>query len=61
MEDHVGRIEYILDRDKYSSLEEMALERAGSLSAMELDFLTKNAAAYGYERVGDAWVYVGGG
>ena len=61
MEDHVGRIEYILDGDKYSSLEDMALERAGSFSAMEVDFLTKNAAAYGYERIGDAWVYLGGG
>jgi hypothetical protein len=60
MENHVGRIAYILDGDKYSSLEDMAFERAGSFSAMEVDFLSKNAAAYGYERVGDAWVYVGG-
>jgi hypothetical protein len=61
MEDHVGRIEYILDREKYSSLEDMMLGRAGSYSAMEVEFLSKNAAAYGYERLGDAWVYTGGG
>jgi uncharacterized protein YukE len=61
MENHVGRIEYVLDRDKYSSLEDMMLGRAGSYSAMEVEFLAKNAAAYGYERVGDAWVYMGGG
>jgi len=41
--------------------EDMMLGRAGSYSAMEVDFLSKNAAAYGYERVGDSWVYVGGG
>jgi uncharacterized protein YukE len=61
MENHVGRIEYVLDREKYSSLEDMVIDRAGSFSAMEVEFLSKNAAAYGYERVGDAWVYAGRG
>jgi hypothetical protein len=60
MENHVGRIEYILDRDKYSSLEDMTFERSGSYSAMEVEFLDENAAEYGYERVGDAWVCKGG-
>ena len=60
MEDHVGRIEYLLDRDKYSSLEDMMFGRAGSFSAMEVGFMSRNAAAYGYKRVGDAWVYVEG-
>lgn len=60
MENHVGRIEYILDQEKYSSLEDMMWDRSGSFSAMEVEFLSKNAATYGYERVGDAWVYVGG-
>lgn len=60
MENHVGRIEYTLDREKYSSLEAMMFDRAGSFSAREVEFLSKNAAAYGYERAGDAWVYVGG-
>lgn len=61
MEDHVGRIDYVLDHEKYSSLEEIALARGGSFSAMEVNVLNKNAAAFGYERVSDSWVYVGGG
>lgn len=61
MENHVGRVEYLLDSDKYSSLEDMMLDRSGSYSAMEVEYLSKNAAAYGYERVGNSWVYVGGG
>jgi hypothetical protein len=61
MESHVGRIEYILDHDEYSSLEDMAEDRATSFSAMEINFLNQNAAVYGYERVGDSWIYVGGG
>ena len=61
MENHVGRIEYMLDSDKYSSLEDMMLGRSGSYSAMEVEYLSKNAAAYGYERVGNSWVYLGGG
>jgi hypothetical protein len=61
MENHVGRIDYMLDSDKYSSLEDMMLDRSGSYSAMEVEYLSQNAAAYGYERVGNSWVYVGGG
>ena len=61
MENHVGRIDYMLNSDKYSSLEDMMLDRSGSYSAMEVEYLSKNAAAYGYERVGNSWVYVGGG
>jgi hypothetical protein len=61
MENHVGRIEYLLDSDKYSSLEDMMLDRSGSYSAMEVEYLSKNAAAYGYERVGNSWVYGGRG
>jgi hypothetical protein len=61
MENQVGRIDYLLDNSKYSCLEDMILDRAGSYSAMEIEFLSNNAAAYGYERVGDSWVYVGRG
>jgi uncharacterized protein YukE len=61
MESHVGRIDYMLDHDEYSSLEDMAEDRATSFSAMEVNFLNENAAAYGYERVGDSWIYVKGG
>jgi len=61
MESGVARIDYILDRDLYSSLEDMVIERPGSYSAMEVEFLSKNAAKYGYERVGDSWVRMKGG
>lgn len=60
MESQVGRIDYLLDHTEYSSLEEMAQSRRGTFSAMEIDFLNNNAAAYGYRRVGDSWVYEGG-
>ncbi|KMO69251.1 hypothetical protein [Mycolicibacterium obuense] len=56
MESQVGRIEYVLDREKYSSLEDMVLDRPGTFSAMEVEFLSSNAAAYGYQRVGDCWI-----
>ncbi|WP_133697014.1 hypothetical protein [Mycobacterium sp. BK086] len=60
MESQVGRIDYLLDHAEYSSLEEMAQARRGTFSAMEIDYLNNNAAAYGYRRVGDSWVYEGG-
>ncbi|WP_445169615.1 hypothetical protein ACTXG7_10020 [Mycolicibacterium sp. Dal123E01] len=59
MESHVGRIEYALDHSEYTSLQAMVLTHPKSFSAMEVNFLNKNAAAYGYQRVGDAWVYGG--
>ena len=61
MENQVGRIDYLLDHGEYESLEDMAEDRATSYSAFEVNFLNEAAAAYGYERVGDSWVYVGGG
>ncbi len=58
MENGVGRIDYLLDHDLYDSLEDMAVDRAGSFSQMEVEFLSKHAPSYGYERVGDSWVKV---
>lgn len=55
MEHGVPRIEYLLG-DGYSSVEEVFLKRQGSFSAKEIEFLTENAAQYGYHRVGNAWV-----
>ena len=55
MEQGVPRIEYVLG-DEYSSVEEVYLKRQGSFSAMEIEFLTENAAKYGYHRVGNTWV-----
>jgi uncharacterized protein YukE len=60
MENHVGRIDYMLNSERFSSLENMLFEDSGSYSAKEVEFLSENAAAYGYERVGNSWVYVGG-
>jgi uncharacterized protein YukE len=54
MEHGVPRIEYELGQ--YSSLEEVLLKRQGSFSAKEIEYLTENAAVYGYRRVGNAWV-----
>lgn len=59
MESQVGRIEYVLDHNEYPSLQDMILNNPRSFSAMEVAFLEKNAAAYGYHRVGDAWVLGG--
>jgi uncharacterized protein YukE len=59
MENQVGRIDYLLDRGEYESLEDMAEDRATSYSAYEVNFLNNMAGEYGYERVGDSWTYVG--
>jgi hypothetical protein len=60
MENQIGRIDYMLDRSEYESLEDMAVDRAGTYSSYEVNYLNEVAAAYGYERVGDSWLYVGG-
>jgi uncharacterized protein YukE len=59
MENHVPRIEYVLP-DGYNSVEEVARLRRESYSAFEINFLNQNAAKYGYQRVGNEWVYGSG-
>jgi hypothetical protein len=59
MESGVSRIEYVLP-DGFSSVEQVAGVQRQSYSALEINFLKDNAAAYGYEQQGNAWVYVGG-
>jgi hypothetical protein len=59
MENHVPRIEYVLP-DGYDSVEEVARLRRESYSAFEINFLNQNAAKYGYQRVGNEWVYGSG-
>jgi len=61
MEDQIGRIDYVLDHREYDSLEDMAENRAKSYSAYEVNFLNNTASSYGYDRVGDSWIYVAGG
>jgi hypothetical protein len=59
MESAVPRIEYVLP-DGYNSVEQLAGAQRQSYSAMEINFLKNNAAAYGYEQQGNVWIYTGG-
>lgn len=58
LENHVGRIEYVLP-DEFQTVEELAKVRRRSYSAMEINFLKNNAAAYGYRQHGNVWMYEG--
>ncbi|MGE2736647.1 hypothetical protein [Mycolicibacterium vaccae] len=55
LENGVARIEYILD-GRYRSLEDVLIERPGSFSAMEIEYLTEHAPQYGYQRIGSSWI-----
>ena len=59
MESAVPRIEYVLP-DGYDSVEQLAGAQRQSFSALEINFLKSNAAAFGYEQQGNVWVYTGG-
>jgi hypothetical protein len=61
MENGVGRIDYVLDPSRFSSVEEVLALDADSFSAREIEFLRSNAEAYGYQQVGDSWVRVASG
>jgi uncharacterized protein YukE len=56
MENHVPRIEYVLP-DGFDSVDQVALQRRETYSAMEINFLNQHAAEFGYRRVGNEWVY----
>ncbi|MGE2731866.1 hypothetical protein ACQI4F_20550 [Mycolicibacterium vaccae] len=55
LENGVARIEYILD-GRYQSLADVLIERPGSFSAMEIEYLTEHAPQYGYTRIGSSWI-----
>ncbi|MBB4854716.1 hypothetical protein HNP40_002103 [Mycobacteroides chelonae] len=59
MENHVGRIDYVLP-DGFSSVDQVARVRKESFSALEINYLNENASRFGYTRYGDSWVYEGG-
>jgi uncharacterized protein YukE len=59
MENRVPRIEYVLP-DGFNSVDEVARMRRETFSALEINWLDRNAANFGYRRVGNAWVYDGG-
>lgn len=60
MEEQVPRIEFVLP-EGFDSVEQLANVQRRSYSALEINFLKDNAAAFGYEQRGNVWVYVGGG
>jgi len=60
MENGVGRIDYVVDASRFSSVEEVVRKDPTSYSAMEIRYLSENASAYGYERIGNSWVRVKG-
>ncbi|CPV61306.1 Uncharacterised protein [Mycobacteroides abscessus subsp. massiliense] len=53
------RVDYVLP-EGFSSVEQVAAVQRRSFSAMEINFLKENAAAYGYVQRGNVWVYTGG-
>ncbi|WP_096867433.1 hypothetical protein [Mycolicibacter icosiumassiliensis] len=58
MEKRVPRFEYRLT-DGFSSVDELARVRRETFSAFEINYMDQNAAAFGYERVGNYWIYGG--
>lgn len=60
MENGVSRIEYVLPKG-FDSAEQLADAQRRSYSALEINFLKDNAAAYGYKQHGNVWVHKGGG
>lgn len=58
MEDGVPRIEYVLPQG-FDSVEQLAAVQRRSFSALEINFLKENAAAYGYVQDGNVWVREG--
>jgi uncharacterized protein YukE len=61
MENGVGRIDYVVDPSRFTSVEDVVRLDPESFSAKEIRYLTENAPAYGYERVGNSRVRVNGG
>ena len=59
MENQVGRIDYVLP-EGFTSVDQVVRERRETFSALEINYLNENAAQYGYERVGNSWIYRGG-
>ena len=61
MESGVPRIDYVVDPDAFSSVEEVLALRPDSFSAKEITFLKEYGELYGYQQVGDSWVRVADG
>ncbi len=61
MERGVDRIDYVTEGTRFNSIADVLRLDADSFSAKEIRYLVENAGDYGYERVGDSWIRVGGG
>jgi hypothetical protein len=61
MENGVPRIDYVVDPNAFSSVEEVLALRPDSFSAKEITFLKDYGELYGYQQDGDSWVRVAGG
>lgn len=58
MERGPARIDYVLDRGQFSSVEEILALDPHSFSAKEITFLKQNAQSYGYRQLGSSWLRV---
>ncbi len=61
MERGVSRIDYVVDHNSFSSVEEVLALRPDSFSAKEITFLKDYGELYGYKQEGDSWVRVADG
>jgi hypothetical protein len=61
MERGVERIDYVTEGTRFNSIADVLRLDGDSFSAKEIRYLIENAGDYGYERVGDSWIRVGGG
>ncbi|BAX96311.1 hypothetical protein MSTE_00976 [Mycobacteroides stephanolepidis] len=60
MENGIPRIDYVTEGTKFSGIADVLRNDPNSFSAKEIKYLIENAPAYGYQRIGDSWVRVGG-
>jgi hypothetical protein len=54
-----ARIDYVLDRGQFSSLDEVLALTPHSSNAKQIAFLENHAKVHGYQRHGSSWVQVG--
>ncbi|MDM2643337.1 hypothetical protein PP633_01660 [Mycobacteroides abscessus] len=60
MENGIPRIDYVTEGTKFSGIADVLRMDPNSFSAKEIKYLIENAPTYGYQRIGDSWVRVGG-
>ncbi len=55
----IPRVDYTLP-DGFTSVDQVAARFERSFSAREINFLNDHAAEFGYSRVDNSWIFVGG-